>query len=175
MSWVFFMKSKSDAFENFKKFKAMVEKQNGQVVRALRTDRGEEFLSQEFTRFCEDQGIRRELTAPYTPDQNGVAERKNRTVVEMARSMLKAKQMPNLWWSEAMATTVYLLNISPTMAVMNKTPYEVWKGGKPEVSHLRVFGCTTYALVNLRAKLDDKSVKCVFVGYASQSKAYRLC
>ena len=92
-------------------------------IKKLRTDRGGEFLSNEFTSFCEENGICRELTAPYTPQQNGVAERKNRTVVEMARSMLKAKELPDQFWGEAVATAVYLLNISPTKAVQNKTPY----------------------------------------------------
>lgn len=174
MSWVYFLKAKSEAFENFKIFKAMVEKQSGLCVKALRTDRGGEFLSNEFITFCEEHGIRRELTASYTPEQNGVAERKNRTVVEMARSMLKARGVPNNFWCEAVATAVYILNVSPTKAVMNMTPFEAWRGKKPSVSHLRVFGCTAYALVDLRSKLDDKSMKCVFIGYATQSKAYRL-
>lgn len=174
MSWVHFLKAKSEAFENFKIFKAMVEKQSGLCVKALRTDRGGESLSNEFIIFCEEQGIRRELTAPYTPEQNGVAERKNRTVVEMAKSMLKARGVPNNFWCEAVATAVYILNVSPTKAVMNMTPFEVWRGKKPFVSHLRVFGCTTYALVDLRSKLDDKSLKCIFIGYATQSKTYRL-
>ena len=93
MSWVYFLKAKSEAFENFKKFKTLMENQSGKKVKALRTDRGGEFLSKEFIEYCEEAGIKRELTAPYTPEQNGVAERKNRTVVEMARSMLKAKEI----------------------------------------------------------------------------------
>ena len=106
MSWVYFLKAKSEAFESFKIFKAMVEKQSGLYVRALRTDRGGEFLSNEFITFCEEQGIRRELIAPYTPKKNGVAERKNRIVVEMARSMIKARGVPNRFWYEAVATAV---------------------------------------------------------------------
>lgn len=174
MSWVYFLKMKSEAFENFRKFKVMVEKQSGKILKCLRTDRGGEFTSREFVDFCDENGIRRELTAPYTPEQNGVAERKNRTVVEMARSMLKAKGIPDKFWGEAVATAVYLLNISPTKAVMNRTPYEAWMGRKPRVSHLKVFGCVAYAMVDIRSKLDEKSVKCVFIGYCSQSKAYRL-
>uniref|UniRef100_A0A803MAM0 Integrase catalytic domain-containing protein n=1 Tax=Chenopodium quinoa TaxID=63459 RepID=A0A803MAM0_CHEQI len=124
--------------------------------------------------FCDEHGIRRDLTAPYTPEQNGVAERKNRTVVEMARSMLKAKGISNKFWGEAVSTAVCLLNISPTKAVYNRTPFEAWRGKKPGVSHLRIFGCVSYALVNNRSKLDDKFDKCIFIGYCSQSKAYRL-
>lgn len=94
----------------------------------------------------------------------------------MARSLLQAKEMPNDFWAEAVTTAVYLLNISPTKAVPNQTPFEAWTGIKPRVSHLKVFGCISYALVdsNKRSKLDSKSEKCIFVGYSTQSKAYRL-
>ncbi|KAL4317812.1 hypothetical protein GQ457_18G000340 [Hibiscus cannabinus] len=103
MSWVYFLKFKSKTFENFKKFKALVEKQHESSIKALRSDRGGEFLSNDFNVFCDANGIRRELTAPYTPEQNGVAERKNRIVVEMARSLLKAKNLPDQFWGEAVA------------------------------------------------------------------------
>jgi transposase InsO family protein len=89
-------------------------------------------------------GIKRQLTASYTPQQNGVAERKNRTIVEMAKSMLKGKGLPNMFWAEAVATAVYLLNRSPTKAVKKRTPYEAWSGRKPEVSHFRIFGSIAY-------------------------------
>ncbi|KAK2986468.1 hypothetical protein RJ640_000222 [Escallonia rubra] len=112
-------------------FKAKVEKQSGSYIKVLRTDRGGEFLSTEFNLFCEANDIHRELTAPYTPEQNGVTERKNRTIVEMARSMLQAKGLSNQFWAEAVATSVYLLNLSPTRAVMNQTPLEAWRGTKP--------------------------------------------
>ncbi|GJW58649.1 retrovirus-related pol polyprotein from transposon TNT 1-94, partial [Tanacetum coccineum] len=148
MSWVYFLQAKSETFEFFKKFKAMAEKQSGNYLKVLKTDRGGEFLSKEFSDFCFEHGIKRELTAPYTPEQNGVAERKNRTVVEMARSMLKSKGLPNSFWAEGVASAVYLLNLSPTKAVWNQTPYEAW--------------------------LADKSKKFIFVGYCIQSKAYRL-
>ncbi|GKB26599.1 retrovirus-related pol polyprotein from transposon TNT 1-94, partial [Tanacetum coccineum] len=97
----------------------------------LRTDNGGEFCSKVFDTFCEHQGIHRELTSPYTPEQNGIAERKNRTVMEMARSMLKEKKLPDNLWAEAVATAVYLLNLSPTEAVLNRTPFEAWRGVKP--------------------------------------------
>nr|GEV34256.1 retrovirus-related Pol polyprotein from transposon TNT 1-94 [Tanacetum cinerariifolium] len=115
------------------------------------------------------------MTAPYTPEQNGVAERKNRTVVEMARSMLKSKGLPDNFWAEGVATAVYLINISPIKAVWNQTPYEAWYGNKPSVSHLRVFGSVCYALrTGHKHKLEDKSQKFIFVGYCTNSKAYRL-
>ena len=175
MSWVYFLKHKSEVFECFKKFKILVEKQTGKVVKVLRTDRGGEFTSNEFHVFCDEHGINKQLTAPYTPEQNGVAERKNRTVVEMARSMLKQKGMPDSFWAEGVAAAVHILNISPTKAVWDQTPYEAWNGNKPLVSHLRVFGCICYVLIKTaRHKLDQKSQKHVFIGYCPNSKAYRL-
>ena len=140
MSWVFILKHKSETFENFKKFKAFMEKQSGCSIKTLQSDRGGEFNSNEFNIFCEENGIHRELTTPYTLEQNGVAEQKNRTVVEMARSMMVASGVFKEFWVEGVATTLYLLNISPTKAVRNQTSYEAWKGKKPRVSHLKFFG-----------------------------------
>ncbi|KAA3467262.1 Retrovirus-related Pol polyprotein from transposon TNT 1-94 [Gossypium australe] len=119
MSLVYFFYSKSKAFETFKKFKALVEKKSGRSINALCAARGGEFLSNEFNQFCEEQGIHRELITPYTPQQNGVAERKNRTIVEMARSLLRSKRLPDKFWAESVAVAVYLLNLSPTRVVLN--------------------------------------------------------
>ncbi|XP_058000540.1 uncharacterized protein LOC110654465 [Hevea brasiliensis] len=143
-----FLKYKPETFENFRKFKAMVEKQSGQCIKALRTDRGGEFLSKEFNHFCEENGICRELMAPYTLEKNGVAERKNHTIVEMARSLLKGKGLPNQHWAEAIATVVYLLNISPTKVVLNQTPYEAWKEGSWN-------WCSSNAKIQQDASLDE--------------------
>ncbi|KAL4312806.1 hypothetical protein GQ457_01G025220 [Hibiscus cannabinus] len=133
MSWVYFLTNKSETFENFQRFKAMVEKQSNNHIKILRTNRGGEFMSNIFNFFCEENGIKRELTTPYTPEQNGVAERKNRTVVEMARSMLRARGLLDQFWAEAVATSVYLLNLSPTRAVLNRTPYEAWYERRPSI------------------------------------------
>ena len=94
----------------------------------------------------------------------------------MARSLLKEKDLPNYFWAEAVATTVHLLNISPTRAVQDITPFEAWRGMKPTVSYLRIFGCIAYSMINSqnRQKLDDKSVKCIFIGYLIESKSYKL-
>ncbi|XP_077228618.1 uncharacterized protein LOC143861606 [Tasmannia lanceolata] len=104
MTWVYFLKQKDEAFSIFKQFKALVENQSGHSIITLRTDRGGEFISKEFQDFCHESRIKRQLTASYTPEQNGVAERKNRTFVEAARSMLKDKGLPNDYWAEAVAT-----------------------------------------------------------------------
>jgi hypothetical protein len=111
-----------------------------------------------------------------TPEQNGVAEHKNRTVVEMARSMLNEKNLPNEFWAEAVATSLHLMNISPIKAVRNMTPYEAWSDRRPDISRLKVFRCVAYSLIdsNERTKLDKKSEKFIFVGYSDEMKGYRL-
>lgn len=123
-TWVYFLMEKSEALAVFKSFKIHVEKETNSLIRVLRTDRGGEFTSQEFINFCDVNGIRRQLTATYTPQQNGVAKWKNRTIMNMVRSMISEKQLPKTFWPEAVNWTVHVLNRSPTMAVKNKTPEE---------------------------------------------------
>lgn len=176
MTWVFFMRQKSEVFTIFKKFKSFVEKQSGHFIKVLRSDNGKEYTSNEFGKFCEDEGVERQLTVIYTPQQNGVSERKNQTVMEMAKSMLHEKGLPKVFWAEAVYTAVYLINRCPTKAVWNQTPIEAWSGRKPSVRHLKIFGSVCYAQIpkEKRRKLDETSEKCIFMGYSSQSKGYRL-
>lgn len=117
--WTILLKEKSEAFEKFKMFKALVEKELGKTIFTLRTDRGGEFTSRNFQEFCDKNGIKRHLTAPYTPQQNGVVERRNRTMMEMTRSILKAMQVPNYLWGEAIRHSTYLINRIPTKALTN--------------------------------------------------------
>ena len=175
-TWVYFLKQKSETFEIFKSFKAYVEKQSGLSLKVLRTDRGGEYTSNEFADFCKNQGIKHQLTASYSPQQNGVSERKNRTIVEMARSMLKGKNLPKVFWAEAVSCAVYILNRCPTRSVLNMTPEEAWSSFKPDVEGLRVFGCVAYAHVpaEKRKKFDGKGVKCIFIGYSDRTKGYKL-
>ena len=111
-----------------------------------------------------------------TPQQNGVAERKNRTLVECAHNILQGKNNSNGFWVEAINTAVYLKNMSPTKKLELQTPFEVFYGYKPEISYLRIFGCRAFAhiLKDDRRKLDAKSIECVFVGYCDDHKAYKL-
>ncbi|KAH9310278.1 hypothetical protein KI387_044223 [Taxus chinensis] len=154
----------------------MVEKQSGYFIKVLISDREGEYVSSEFLNFCKFHGIKKQFTTRYTPQQNGVAERKNRTIMEMARSMLKAKHLPNEYWAETVACVVYILNRCPTKIVKDKVPQKAWSGKKRSVSHLRIFGCVAYAHIpnERRKKLDDKGERCIFVGYSEQSKAYKL-
>eukprot|EP00253_Pinus_taeda_P028318 PITA_28318 len=151
--------AKSEALDTFKKFKALVENERGCKIKCLWTDRGGEFCSKDFESYCDMNGIKRQHTTTYTPQQNGIAERKNHTMVEMARCMLQTKGLSNSYWGDAVATTVYILNHSPTSALENMTPYEATYGEKPNVNHFKVFGCLTYVHVpdQNRKKLDAKS------------------
>ncbi|CAL2258380.1 unnamed protein product [Prunus armeniaca] len=176
MSWVYFIRNKSSALECFRKFKAMTELQSGYKIKGLRSDRGGEFLSGEFNKFCEEYGIQRQLTMAYSPQQNGVAERKNRTVVEMAKSMLHEKGVLYEFWAEAVNTTIYLLKRCPTKALNKITPFEAYTGRKPGIAHLKIFGSPCHVLISsaLRHKLEENSHKCIFVGYGLCEKGYRL-
>ncbi|KAM0961159.1 hypothetical protein ACFX13_020902 [Malus domestica] len=154
----------------------MVELQSGFKIKYLRSDRGGDFKSFEFDSFCEKAGIQRQFTLAYTLQQNGVVERKNKTVVEMAKSMLHEKSLPYFLWAEAVHTSVYVLNRCPTRALKNITPFEAYSGRKPGIAHLRVFGSACYVHVpsEHRHKLEPKSFKGVFVGYATCEKGYRV-
>ncbi|KAG6520427.1 hypothetical protein ZIOFF_017482 [Zingiber officinale] len=176
MMWVYILNQKSEAFPKFLEFKRLVENQCGRKIKILRTDRGGEFIGNAFMDYCKEKGIQRQLTVRYSPQQNGVAERKNRTIVEMARSMMAGKGLPKSFWTEAVNAAVYILNRSPTKAVPNKTPYEAWLQRKPQVNNFKVLGCIAYSHIPFqqREKFDEKGEKLIFVGYSDQSKGYRL-
>ncbi|KAL3682919.1 hypothetical protein R1sor_000941 [Riccia sorocarpa] len=148
-TWVYFLRGKSspEVLSAFQTFQKMVEKQSGKSVLSLRSDRGGEFLSGAFTTYLSEQGILRQKTCSYSPQQNGVAESKNRHIAEAARAMLNEKNMLRSYWAEAVAVAVYLMNRTPTVAVHSKTPLEVFFGSKPDYSHLKVFGCICYVLL----------------------------
>lgn len=130
MMWVYMIKNKNEAFIMFKRCKALVDKGTERQIKVFRTDRGGEFRSREFASFCEDNGIVRHFTTPYTPQQNGVVERRNHIIVAMARNLLKQMNLPLTLWEEAIKHSVYSLNRLPTRSMSEKTPYEAWKGGK---------------------------------------------
>jgi len=170
--WVELLKTKDQALDHFKKVIRRAEVESELKLKALRTDRGGEFTSQLFTVFCNEQGIKHYTTTPYTPQQNGVVERRNQTVVEMARCMLKTMSVPAKFWGEAVTTAVYVLNRCPTKALNDLTPFEAWHRRKPTVSHLRTFGCVTHVkkIGPGVSKLTNRSSKMVFIGYDSGTK-----
>ncbi|CAJ2667746.1 unnamed protein product [Trifolium pratense] len=176
MCWIFFLKFKHEVAGVFVKFKNMVETQSGCKIQFLRSDNGKEYTSTQFNLFCEEAGIVHQLTTPYTPEQNGVSERRNRSIMEMARCMLHEKDLPKQFWAEAANTAVYLQNRLPTKVLKDKTPFEAWYGYKPSLTFLKVFGCVCFAHVPQvkRDKLDKKAIPGIFVGYSSVSKAYKV-
>jgi len=175
-TWVYFIKNKSEVFEKFKDFKAQAEKECGCSISRLRSDRGGEYMSTEFQLFLKTHGIGHELTVAHTPQQNGVAERMNRTLVESARCMMLHANVPSKLWAEAISTACHVRNRLPSTSLQGDTPYSVWKGQKPNVDYMRVFGCVAYAQIpqRFRKKFDSKAKKLRFVGYSIHSKAYRL-
>ena len=135
-----------------KKFKACVEKENGRHIKMIRSDRGKEYNSKEFDKYYEDEGLEHQLIVGYALEQNDVSKRKNRTIMEIVRSILIEKGLPKILWSEAVSTTVYLLNRCPTKVVEGKTPIEAWSGRKPSAKHLRVFGRICYTHISQEKK-----------------------
>ncbi|THH09759.1 hypothetical protein EW145_g1773 [Phellinidium pouzarii] len=138
------LKKKSDAFAAFKHFKAYAENQLNLKIKATRDDKGGEYMPREWDQFCNSEGIHRQHTIRAEPHQNGVAERANRTLVEGITTMLNEAHLPATFWWDAVAAFVHVHNRSPTSAVQGKTPFELWHKSKPDVSHFRVFGCTSY-------------------------------
>lgn len=174
--WVYMLKRKSDVFTVFKHFRALVEIITGRTIKCLRTDNGGEFTSKNFENYYKDAGIERHKTTVYTPQQNGVVERMNRTLLEKSRSMLSNAGLQKELWTEAVARACYVINRSPSMEIGCKIPQKVWKGNPCDYSKLRVFGCDAYALVpkHQRTKLDPNSKMYIFVGYSDGTKGYRL-
>ena len=171
--WVYVLKHKDDTFKKFQEWKVLVENQTEKKVKKLRTDNGLEFCNHEFDKFCKENGIARHLTIPGTPQQNGLAERMNRTLLERVRCMLATSGMPKKFWGEAVSTAAYLINRCPSSAIQMKTPMEMWSGTKPEYEDLKVFGSLVYSHVS-DDKLDPRSQKCVMLGYTEGVKGYRL-
>ena len=135
---VYLMRHKSETFDKFKEYRALVEKQLGKVIKTLRSDRGGEYLSEEFEDFLREEGIMSQLTAPGTPQQNGVAERRNRTLLDMVRSMMSYASLPDSFWGYALQTAAHILNQVPSKTVLG-TPYERWSGKKSVLNYFRIW------------------------------------
>jgi hypothetical protein len=175
-TWIYFLKSKDEVFSKFKEFKALIENISERNIKILRSDNGGEYTSKEFVRFCRDVGIKRELTTPYNPQQNDVAERKNRTIMEAVKTMIHDQYLPMCLWTEAAMAVVYVQNRLSHSALGFKTPEEMFTGKKPEVSHLKIFGCPVFTHIpkEKRNKLEPSGKKGIFVGYCEVSKVFRI-
>jgi hypothetical protein len=169
--YVYLMRHKSESFEKFKEFKAEVENQLNKSIKALRSDRGGEYLSYEFITYLKECGIVSQLTPPGTPQWNGVSERRNRTLLDMVRSMMSNATLPKSFWGYALETAARTINMVPSKSV-EKTPYELWFGKVPNMSYLKIWGCEVFVKRSTSGKLDPKSDKCFFVGYPKETKGY---
>jgi hypothetical protein len=167
--------AKADVPDTVKRIVKQLETQTGHHLRAVRTDRGGEYLNHRLNEYLSSKGVLHQTTAPYTPEQNGSAERLNRTLMERVRAMLLGAGLSQELWAEAVVTANYIRNRSPVNKG-SKTPWEYLMGHKPDVSGMKVFGAKAYVMTpkQLRAKLDPVSQPGIFVGYSITSKAYRV-
>ncbi|RVW83183.1 Retrovirus-related Pol polyprotein from transposon TNT 1-94 [Vitis vinifera] len=182
--YVYLMHEKSQAIDIFEMFITEVERQLDKKIKIVRSDRGGEYYGRydesgqnpgPFAKFLEKHGIRAQYTMPGTPQQNGVAERRNRTLMEMVRSMMSYSSVPISLWGEALKTAMYILNRVPSKAVP-KTPFELWTGRKPSLRHIHIWGCPTEARIYNphEKKLDSRTISGYFIGYPDKSKGYRF-
>jgi transposase InsO family protein len=170
------LKNKDGVLAKFQEFKAQVENLTGRKIKVLRSDNGEEYTSKDFNNFYIEAGIKREFTVPYNPQQNGVAKRKNLTIIEATKEMIHDHILPMTLWAEACMTAMYVQNRSPHQILKNITLEEAFTRVKPEIGHFRIFGCPVYFHVpkEKRYKLEPSGRKGTFVGYSESSKAYRI-
>lgn len=173
---VYFLKQKCDAVNSLTAHIAYVKRITGNPVKTVRSDNGVEFIDQRVKTLFNSNNITHELTVPYNPQQNGFIERENRTVCELARSMIHHRSLPRHLWSEAMATAAYLLNIIPKKNANGVTPYELWHSKKPSYEHLHEFGSNCYGLIppETRQKWDPKCRRYLFVGYTATKEIVRV-
>jgi hypothetical protein len=169
--------SKKKVKRKGKNFKAMVEKEKGVSIKCLRSDGGGEYFSNEFSEYLKEHGIQRKYSCSYSPQQNGVVERKNRHIVEITHAMLNEKNLPNYFWAEVLATVVYIMNRTPITTIHGMTLKEKFTGKKPDVLHLRVFGSIAYVHIHdeKRSKVNLKAKKCIFIRYSlEQNRCFNL-
>ncbi|KAI3677759.1 hypothetical protein L6452_37027 [Arctium lappa] len=175
-TWVYFLRTKDETSGLIKSFILRIENQTNQKVKVIRSDNGTEFKNLDLNTFCEEKGIERQYRAPRTPQQNGVAERRNRTLIEYARSLLADSKLPITFWAKAVNTACYVQNRVLVVKPKNKTPYELLNKRKPFIGFFKPFGCPC-TILNTKShlgKFDSKADDGFLVGYSSQSKAYRV-
>ncbi|KAK9215025.1 hypothetical protein WN944_007028 [Citrus x changshan-huyou] len=172
--WVYTMRAKDEVLEIFVKWKKLVETQTGRKIKVLRSDNGGEYTSDPFLQVCQNEGIKRHFTVRHTPQQNGVAERMNRTLLEKVRCMLSNAGLDKKFWAEAVSYASHLVNRLPSVAIGGKTPMEMWSGKyAQDYDSLRVFGCPAYYHVK-DGKLDPRARKAIFVGFKGGVKGFKL-
>ena len=167
-TWTLFLVAKNDTFHVFKRLAKMLENEKSSKIMSIRSDHGGEFQNERFEHFCEKHGIKHNFSASRTPQQNGVVERKNRSLKELPRTMLNENSTPKYFWADAVNTACYVFNRVLIRPILNKTPYELSKGRRPILSHLKVFGCKCFILNNDKenlgkfdAKVDEGILPCI--------------
>ncbi|GJR20731.1 ribonuclease H-like domain-containing protein [Tanacetum coccineum] len=175
-TWVFFLASKDETSGILKSFIIEIENLVDRKVKIIRCDNGTKFKNRVMSEFCGKKGINREFSVARTPQQNSVAERRNRTLIQAARTMLADSKLPTTFWAEVVNTACYVQNRVLVIKPHNKTPYELFRGRTPALSFIRPFGChvTILNTLDYLAKFDGNSNERFFVGYSLNSKAFRV-
>lgn len=171
------MHKKSDTILKYQEFSSMISNKTGRHITTLRTDGGGEYMSTAFDQLLKSHGTRHEVTIPHTPEQNGVAERLNQTLINTTKCLLKTSNLDNNFWVHAMLHAVTVRNMCPTSGLPTKTvtPYELWNSEKPDFRNLHLFGSIVYAKnPHKNSKLDDNAIKCIYLGNAQLTKGYRV-
>lgn len=173
---VYFIRNKNEVIDIFKMYKAQVENNTGYKIKNLQSDNGTEYCNKKFDEFLWKHGIKRRFTVPYTPQQNGIAERKIRSLVETARCNLLQSNLPPSFWAEAINTANYIRNRCPSNGINGEIPYEKWTNSKLNLKHLEIFGSPVYVLNKTpnKNKFEPRSIRGIFVGYSDTAKAYRI-
>ncbi|WZY99333.1 hypothetical protein YC2023_071662 [Brassica napus] len=174
-TWLTLIQTKDRVLDAFRNFQTYVTNHYHAKIKILRSDNGGEYTSHAFKQHLSQHGILHQTSCPYTPQQNGVAERKNRHLMEVARSLMFQSNVPKRFWSDAVATACYLINRTPTKVLNEKAPFEVLNRYKPALDYLRVFGCLCFVLKpgEMINKLEARSTKAVFIGYSATQKGYK--
>ncbi|PKU84061.1 Retrovirus-related Pol polyprotein from transposon TNT 1-94 [Dendrobium catenatum] len=174
-TWLFTLTQQTSVYNVLKHFIIFIENQTNRTIKALRTDNGTEFVNHQMNDLLRSKGIRHQLSCPYTPEQNGVAKRKNRHILETTRSLLHRAYLPHYLWPEATSTAVYLINRMPSPNTQNKSPLQLMFNIIPNYKHLRTFGCECFPLLprHERTKLQPKSNSFIFIGYSDIHKGYK--
>jgi hypothetical protein len=173
---VFFLQEKSQTQETLKRFLRRAQNEFKLRIKKIRSENGTEIKNSQIEGFLEEEGIKHEFSSPYTPQQNGVVERKNITLLDMARTMLDEYKTPDRFWAEAIKTACYSINRLYFHRILKKTSYELLTGKKPNVSYFRVFGSKCFILIkrSRNSKCAPKAVECFLLGYESNTRAYRV-
>jgi hypothetical protein len=174
-SWVFFLESKDEVFEHFRSLALRLNNEHPNCLKAIRSDNGTGFRNASFDEFCLEHGIDQQFSTPRIPQQNGVMEQKNHTLVEMARMMLDEHRTPRHFWADGISTACYISNRSFLRSILHLTPFELRFGCKPSISHFRLFGCKCFILKHDNLdKFESRSFDGILLGYTPHGRSYRV-